>query len=419
MPTKPKRRHLRTEKIPQEGSDWALTREVYSREPGSGSVDKVTRKGKEYFRARVWLDDEKGVRKRRSVYAVSEAKLAKKLKELQTNPTAPRNAKALTVGDFLTSQYLPDAKLRVRQTTFESYEIAVRVHIIPTIGKARLKTFSASNASAWLSDLDAGARARQNAFKVLKQAMTFANNLDLIPKNPLARLKAPKAPRKVPTIFTLSQVQKLLRAAEGTPAFVLVYTAVATSMRTSELFGLTWADVDLRKGFVRVRQQAVKTGDGLAFGPLKTDASNRRIDLPEPLLKLLQAHRKSQGENPHDLIFPSPSGGFMQKDNFTKRVWLPLLEAAGLPHATFYSLRHVGNTLLISRGYSVKLAQARMGHDDSKLTIETYAFLGETEGRKGAKLLGTLLGKWDTSGGQPRSNGKASQKPGKQKNLTA
>ena len=339
-----------------------------------------------------------GVTKRRSVYGTSRANLAQKVKQLLASPTAPRNAQTLTVGTFLAETYLPAARVRVKPTTYESYEIACRVHIIPHIGKARLKTLSPSNASAWLSTLDSGSRARQNAYKVLKQAMTYAVDLDLIAKNPLSRIKTPPAPRKEPRVLSLAEVRKLLKAAEGSPSFVLIFTAVATSMRTSELFGLRWSDVDFQRGYLRVRQQVVKTNEGLTFGDLKTATAKRRIDLPANLLRVLAQHRKTQGSNPLDLVFTSPNGGFMQKDNFAKRTWAPLLTKAKLPHVTFYSLRHSGNSLLISSGHSIKLAQIRMGHKDPKITLQTYAFLGEDEGRKGAQLLGSLLGSGDNSG---------------------
>jgi integrase len=168
------------------------------------------------------------------------------------------------------------------------------------------------------------------------------------------------------------------------------YMAVATSMRTSELFGLRWSDVAFDRGFIRVSQQLARTEDGVGFGSPKSAAGKRRIDLPAALVKLLRDHRKTQGDNPRNLVFPNEAGGFISKDNFRKRVWSPLLTKAKLPYATFYSLRHAGNSLLVSNGYSMKLAQSRLGQSDPKVALGTFAFLGENEGRNGADLLGKL-----------------------------
>jgi integrase len=375
--------------------------ERYSRAPGSGSFDQVVRKGRTYHRARVWIDNAKGVRERRSVYATSEAKLTKKVRDLLAAPTLPRNTKALTVGAFLTERYLPEAKLLVRATTYASYEIAVRVHINPIIGKAKLSTFTADNARAWLQELDAGPRAKQNAFKVLKQGLKFAVKRNAVKGNPLDGEESPKAQPKEARILNLAEVRKLLAAAESTPWFALIFTAVATSMRTSELFGLRFSDIDFERGFVHVQRQVIRTDDGLGFGPLKTTAAKRRIDLPNALVKILKQHKKQQPANQFDLVFPAPGGGFMGKDNWTKRYWLPLLKTAKLPRATFYSLRHAGNSLLAAEGHSIKLLQQRLGHSDPSLSISTYAALGASEGRKGADLLGALLGQRGQLGGQP------------------
>jgi integrase len=204
-------------------------------------------------------------------------------------------------------------------------------------------------------------------------------------------MTAPRAPRKEPHVLSLAEVQKLLAAAEGTPWFVWLYMAVATSMRTSELFGLRWPDIDTKQGFPRVRQQVAKTDDGPAFGDPKSAAGKRRIDLPTPLLKLLRDHRKSQGDNPNDLVFPNEIGSFQSKDNFRKRVWLLLRERAGLSHATFYSLRHTGNSLLIAGGHSMKLALSRLGQSTPAITLQTYAFLRRDRTSQRAELLGRLL----------------------------
>lgn len=154
------------------------------------------------------------------------------------------------------------------------------------------------------------------------------------------------------------------------------------------------------------------------LGELKTSASKRRIDLSKELVTMLQAHRKAQRDNDLGLVFPSPvTGSFLQKDSFAKREWAPLLIKAGLAHTSFGKLRHTGNTILISQNYSIKLAQSRMGHTDPKITVGTYGFLGENEGRKGANLLGSLLLQGDTLGGQPSRNGSIRKSPRAKKPL--
>jgi site-specific recombinase XerD len=107
-------------------------------------------------------------------------------------------------------------KLCVKYSTYESYGIACRVHIIPSIGSVKLSALTAANVESWLSDLDTGPRARQNAFKVLKIALSYAVGLDLLDRSPIQRMTAPRAPRKEPHIFSLAEVRKLLAARRNT-----------------------------------------------------------------------------------------------------------------------------------------------------------------------------------------------------------
>jgi integrase len=367
-----------------------IYQETYSRTPGTGSYDTVKRGKYTYIRARVWCDDAKGVHRRVEVYAKTETELNKKLKALKASP-AQRDAKKMTVADYLEKQFLPGVKQRIKPNTYASYEQAIRVHIVPHVGKTRFATLTAGNAEAWLRDLKAGPRAKQRAFMVLKRAYNYAIDLGLLEVNPLQRLKAPRAPKREQHRLTLAEVKKLLAAARETPWYTLFYLAIATSMRQGELFGLQWSNVDLKAGCLHVRQALVNGYDGLELGETKTASSKRRLDLPADAVELLRAHRHSQDKSADGLVFPAEGGGFIHRDNFAKRVFKPLLTKAELPDCTFHSLRHAGNSLLASEGHSLKLLQARLGHSTSAVTFDTYTHLGASEGRLGANRIGELL----------------------------
>lgn len=68
--TKPKPRLLRTEKtgfIPLYGGGKEQELQTFAREAGTGSVDRTTINGYRYWRARIWIEDAKGERKRKTV----------------------------------------------------------------------------------------------------------------------------------------------------------------------------------------------------------------------------------------------------------------------------------------------------------------------------------------------------------------
>jgi len=408
---KPKRRKLETKwerqpgYIPSHPDDpfGMLLIERYSRIPGTGTIGPVTRKGYPYLRWRGYVKNAKGVRERRELYGKTASELQKKIKKLQESP-AQVNAKKLLLGDFLTERFLPAVKLRAKPKTYAGYEQAIRLHIVPDIGKVKLTELTANNVVAWLKDLDAKPRAKQNAFVTLKVGLNHAvSDPELsIDRSPIDRMEAPRAEKAEQHILPLAEIKKLLATSRNhfAPWHALLHIAIATSMRQGELFALTWRDVDLKQGFVYIRQGVGTVYDDQTesgyrreiTSPKTGAASRRRIDLSPEAITMLKGHRKQQsGPNVRDLVFPNEAGSFIHASNFNRRVWQPLLKKAKLPRVTFHSLRHSGNSILAQQGLSLPLLQQRLGHSTPTVTIAIYSHVGAEEGRKGAALIGSLL----------------------------
>jgi integrase len=418
MATKKKPRRL-WRFIPTEGDTTSLfggdVFTIEERQAGTGSVDEVTIKGEKFWRARYWMDDAKGVRVRKAVYAKTEAKVLQKLSNLRKTPTGSRDAKKLTLELYLTEHFLPGIEQQIRFNTFATYRRACKNHIIPRIGKAKLVSFTPSNASAWTAELandGIGSRAKQQAFMVLKRAFAYAvTPLGLLERNPLSELHAPRVEKKTKHILGLDEIGKLLKAAQRTDWYVLILLAVATSMRQGELFGLQWKYVHLPEGYLRVMQALLVGPKGEPYlAPPKTEASKRRVELSPLLVQVLTEHKARQTDNPLGLVFPAAKGGFIRKDNFRRDVWLPLIEAAGLPDdVTFHGLRHAGNSLLVSQaGMSMKVAQERLGHETRGVTFDVYTHLEPGESKRAAHQMDKLLNR---SGGLVKRVSKGSKKP--------
>jgi integrase len=394
------RRRKIGQSVKLEGSGFfcrVVVQDKFSRVPGTGSFDTPTINGTKYHRWRGWIEDSKGVRERVPLYAKTMAELKRKIEAAQ-KPATNREAKKLTVETYLKTYFLPGIRSEVRANTYGSYERAVRLRILPDLGKAKLAALEPKHVKAWVAEMvadkEVGARAAQQAFMVLKRACNYAIDLEMCDRNPLQRLHAPKAPKKQQNVYGLEEVEKLLAAAEGSPWFALFFTAIATSMRQGELLGLTWDSCSLDQGYVRVTKQLVNGHDGLELGEPKTASSKRRIDLSPEAVAVLKAHRKAQMNagkpNPHNLVFPNEVGSFVDRNDFAKRVFKPLLTKAELRDCTFHSLRHAGNSLLAQAGTSLKVLQNRLGHSTASTTM-IYVHASASDGQAAAATLGSLL----------------------------
>jgi integrase len=74
------------------------------------------------------------------------------------------------------------------------------------------------------------------------------------------------------------------------------------------------------------------------------------------------------------LVFPGPAGRLWTKttyDNWRGRAFDRAVNAAGVEHATPYSLRHSFASLLLHEGRSVMYVARQLGHD-ARLTLSTY-----------------------------------------------
>ena len=151
---------------------------------------------------------------------------------------------------------------------------------------------------------------------------------------------------------------------------MLVATAVHTGMRPSELRGLPWSAVDLKRGTIKVTQRADESGK---IGSPKSAAARRVIDIPPSLVSLLKQWKMA---STHDLVFANGSGNVESLANITNRCWRPLLQAAGIRAAyKLYALRHWHASALIHDGANPKEVQVEMGHSDISVTFDVYGHL--------------------------------------------
>jgi integrase len=90
-------------------------------------------------------------------------------------------------------------------------------------------------------------------------------------------------------------------------------------------------------------------------------------------------------------VFCDTKGGWLRKSNFTRNVWKPLLQKAGLPDRRFHDLRHTSATFLLGLGVHPKVVQERLGHSQIGITLDIYSHVTPTLQREAADKLGGLF----------------------------
>jgi integrase len=351
---------------------------------GEGSVYR-TKNG--LWRGSYWVTTAKGL-KRRYVSAKTRQECSKKL----TKAMADRDgglifdAGNLTVGEYL-ERWLGDVKDTVRQSTHERYEYAIHPHIVPALGRIKLKSLTPAQVRWFYRDrLDSGLAPAtvHKLHVVLHKALKAAVADGLIPRNAAAGLKLPRITREEIDPLNAEESRTLLEAARGDRLEALYVLALNTGMRQGELLALKWEDVDLERGVLRVRRTLTHANKAYVLGEPKTKNSRRTIRLTTGAVTALRAHLSRQLEEmervsslyqPGGLIFATETGTIINPSNLRNRSFKPLLKRAGVPLIRFHDLRHTCATLLLSKDVNAKVVSEMLGHASISITLDIYSHL--------------------------------------------
>ena len=370
---------------------------------GEGSITK--RKDGRWF-GRVDLGWQGGKRRSKSVYGKTRREVAEKLQKAQETKRKglPVVGETQTVEQFLMDWLEKTVKIKTRVRTHETYEVSLRLHILPYLGKVRLSDLSPQRVQTWLGDLDqAGVSAgvRFNARAVLRSALNQAMKWELISRNAAALVDAPSVSRDEIQPLDQTQVRRLLAVCASHRLGSVFTVAVALGLRLGEVLGLRWADIDLEKRELRVRQTLQRQKGRVAFGEPKSKRSRRTLPLPIVAAEALKAHRTRQlqerllaGSRWHDsgLVFTSTIGTSADDRN-VRRAWKELLASADLPYVRIHDLRHTAATLLLTQGVHPRVVMETLGHSQIGVTLDTYSHVLPVLQREAADEMDKALGR--------------------------
>jgi integrase len=306
-------------------------------------------------------------------------------------------------------QWLGTIRASIKSKTLQQYTQIVHGHIVPHLGKLKLKDVRPDQIQALYNlKLDAGTSARTVIIihAVLHKALKQALKLGMIVRNPTDAVTRPRYRRKEMNTLTDDQARSFLSAALATRYDSLFFLALHTGMRESELLGLKWADLDWNTRHLQVKRQIQRIpGGGLSFAPPKTEAGRRVIDLSHGAIKKLRTqiervnlNRQIAGDKwqENDLIFPTRIGTTMHPTSMYKD-FKALLKQASLPNIRFHDLRHTTATIMLQQGVHPKIVQERLGHADISMTLNTYSHVLPSMQEEAAEKLDEILVPMDIS----------------------
>jgi len=374
---------------------------------GEGSIYEHKRNGKKVgYRGAYTVYTAEGL-KRRYVTGKTRQEVRQKLTKAMSDRDGGFvfDAGSLTVGEFLERWLKDSVRGTVRPSTFEVHRHMIQPHIMPTLGRLKLKDLTPVHVRCFYREkLNSGLSSAtvRKMHSILRKALRQAVLDGLVPRNVCEAVKPPKVERKEIIPLDREQAKALLEAArDASDRLEALYVlAVHTGMREGELLGLKWEDVDLEASVLRLRHALVREGGKMVLGDLKTAKSRRSVRLTQAAANALRSHLERQLEEmerasslyqPGGLVFATETGTLINPSNLRNRSFRPLLKQAGLPGICFHDLRHTCATLLLSQGTHPKLVQELLGHATIAMTLDTYSHFLPSMGDQTVKAMEAAL----------------------------
>ncbi len=306
------------------------------------------------------------------------------------------------------AKWLSDAEDRLEPATVESYRQHLNDHITPYIGTVRLSHLTVPLVREFMDRLRADKRSPTMIKRVvgdLGSLLADAQERGLVAQNVVRSLSQRKKRREAERrqkhklkvgvdIPSPDEIRALVARLKGRWRPLLM-TAIFTGLRASELRGLRWEDVDLKRGEIHVRQRADKFN---AIGKPKSASGQRTIPMPPILVSTLREWKLRCPKSELGLVFPTGAGNVEYHVNIVVRGLAPAQVTAGVvtkdgkaKYTGLHALRHFYASWCINRkedgglGLPLKVVQHRLGHSTIQMTADVYGHLFPS-GDDGAEL---------------------------------
>lgn len=305
----------------------------------------------------------------------------------------------------------------LERSTISQYRSQLRNHILPLLGAVKLAELSVPQARRFKDALRASGRSAAMSRKIMVTLGTMladAVERGLAARNPVRDMKRIKRTtdegrrRKLHVGIDIPspvEARSIIHSAQGRWRPMIV-TLIFTGLRSSEMRGLRWSDIDFDNRILHVRQRVDRYGQ---FGPPKSEAGTRSIPMPPFLVNTLREWKlacppRRLGAQDLGLVFPNIEGRAITHADLVIYGLIPTLARAGLAQQAHdaagkpilnrrgaptykgrytgtHTLRHFYASWLINRKVDgglelpAKIVQQRMGHSTIVITLDTYGHL--------------------------------------------
>lgn len=266
-------------------------------------------------------------------------------------------------------------KPHLAKRTYEIYEVAIRCHLTPALGRQLLCDIGADTVASYQGkrkNMGASARTINKELQVLRQILKRHK----LWANLQCDVKFEREHSDIGKALSREEEKGLLAACASNPLLNAVVTlALNTALRKNEIRTLRWSQVDFEKRTLAVGRSKTQQGSGRVI-PLNQPAFEALVKWAGRLIE----------SNAEDYVFPACEAAGIEREHPDKEridpsrpitswrsAWRAALRRAGLK-IRFHDLRHTCITKLAETQASEQTLMAIAGHMSRKM-IEHYSHI--------------------------------------------
>lgn len=307
----------------------------------------------------------------------------------------------------LFEEYAAAKKYEIRQSTYDKKVRTFEHYIFPDLADVCIDKLSAKVLQTWkisLEERSLALKTKRNVYSELRTMFNYAVRMEYLPKSPLVKVgnfKDPLATKQEINFYTPDEFRAFIRVAKERALqkqqtendlfewnyYVFFNIAFYTGLRKGEIHALRWCDIDGAYLSVKhsinqkLRNEDVET-------PPKNKSSIRTIQIPLPLIKILDEHKKRQmllenWSSEHRILGENRC---LRDTTIQKRNDL-YATLAGVKRIRIHDFRHSHASLLANMGINIQEVARRLGHTKIEMTWNTYSHLYPREEERAIAVL--------------------------------
>ena len=211
---------------------------------------------------------------------------------------------------------------------------------------------------------------------------------ELILKNPMTKYVRCTSgkPSKPPRVLSVEEQKLFLETTKESSNYNQYAFLLQTGLRTGEMIGLKWSDIDFEKRILhvsRTMEYRYSVGEW-RIGETKTKNGCRDIPLTTEAIEILKRQKKKVQELKtvkmefSDFVFLSRKGEPTKNSAYDTKL-MYYCDKVGMQRFSMHTLRHTFATRCIEAGMRPKTLQMILGHSNIGITMNLYVHVTDEE----------------------------------------